>query len=73
MDLDTTDLIISAVKRNFGIGYVIKESVKEELKQKSIKELKLNYDLPKLKLNLVYNENFLTPSAKVFIDNYIRV
>ena len=73
LDLDTTDLIISAVKRNFGIGYVIKESVKEELKQKSIKELKLNYELPKLKLNLIYNENFLTPSAKVFIDKHIRV
>lgn len=73
LDLDTTDLIISAVKKNFGIGYVIRESVKEELKQKTIKELKLNYEFPKLKLNLVYNEKFLTPSAKVFIDNYIRV
>lgn len=71
--LDTTDLIISAVKRNFGIGYVIKESVKEELKRKSIKELQLDYQLPKLKLNLVFNENFLNNSAKIFINNYIRV
>ena len=72
LSVDTTDLIISSVKRNLGIGYVVKEAVKQEIKDKTIKELKLDCDLPKLELNLVYIKDYLSYPAKEFLKKYIK-
>ena len=71
--VDTTDLIISCVKRNLGIGYVIKETVKEEIKNKNIKEIKINCELPKLDLGLVYVRDYLSYPAKEFLKKYIKI
>lgn len=71
--VDTTDLIISSVKRNFGIGYVVKETVKEEIKNKNIREIKINCELPKLDLGLVYIKDYLSYPAKEFLKKYIKV
>jgi DNA-binding transcriptional LysR family regulator len=67
LSVDTTDVIISSVKYGMGIGYVVKEAVIEELKQGTIKELKTPFELPKLKLNLVYMKNSVTSATKEFI------
>lgn len=70
--VDTTDLIISSVKRNLGIGYVVKEAVLNEISNGEIKELKVDCDLPKLELNLVYIEDYLSYPAKEFLEKYIK-
>ena len=70
--LDTTDLIISSVKKNLGIGYVVKKSVENELKNGEIKELKIDCNLPKLELNLAYINDYLSPSARKFLKEYIK-
>lgn len=67
LSVDTTALIISAVKRKLGYGYVVKEAVKEELENGEIKELKINSELPKLYINLVYNKNYLSFPALEFL------
>ena len=54
LEVETTDLIISSVKREIGTGYVVKQAVSYELKTNELIELKTSYDLPKLELNLVY-------------------
>ena len=70
--VDTTDLIISSVKRNLGIGYVIKESVKQELLNKEVKQVDIKCDLPKMELDLVYIKDYLSFPAKKFLKEYIK-
>lgn len=70
--VDTTDLIISSVKRNLGIGYVVKEAVKQELINKEIKQLDVKCDLPKVELDLVYIKDYLSFPAREFLKEYIK-
>lgn len=70
--VDTTDLIISSVKRNLGIGYVVKESVKQELLNKEVKQVDVKCDLPKMELDLVYIKDYLSFPAKKFLKEYIK-
>lgn len=72
LEVETTDLIISSVKNDIGTGYVVKKSVKNELENKELIELKTKYNLPKLELNLVYIEDYLTKLARYFIKNHIK-
>ena len=72
LSVDTTDLIISSVKRNIGIGYVVKEAVKTELKNRELKEIKVGFNLPKFELKLIYNQEYLSFPALCFIKKYIK-
>lgn len=71
LEVETTDLIISSVKREIGTGYVVKRAVNKEIKTNELLELKTPYNLPKLELNLVYIEDYLTNLSKYFIKNHI--
>lgn len=71
LEVETTDLIISSVKKDIGTGYVVKQSVKRELEENQLAELKTYYNLPKLELNLVYIEDYLTNLSNYFIKNHI--
>ena len=69
MTIETTEMLIDAVKKNMGIGYVIKNAIEEELNNKVLKEISVNVQLPKLLLNLVYIESNLTYIPKIFIED----
>lgn len=71
LEVETTDLIISSVKKGIGNGYVVKKAVKSDLENNDLIELKTQYNLPKLELNLVYLEDYLTNLSKYFIKNHI--
>ena len=71
LEVETTDLIISSVNNKIGTGYVIKNAVEKELNENKFKELKVDFDLPKIQLNLIYIEDYLTNLPKYFIENYI--
>ena len=71
--LDTTNLIVNGVKKNLGIGYVVKDSVKDDLLNKQIKEIDFGIKLPLMKLNLVYMDDYLSLPAKEFLKKYIKV
>ena len=71
MELDITDLIINAVKRGLGIGYVIKDSVKEGLKNKTIHEVHTDMDLPKTIIYLINIKGQLTNADKKLIKDYL--
>lgn len=70
--VDTTDLIISSVKRNLGIGYVVKEAVKQELLNNEVKQVDVKCDLPKMELDLVYIKDYLSFPAQKFLKEYIK-
>lgn len=72
LEVETTDLIISSVKKGIGSGYVVKKSVEKELKNGDLSELKTKYNLPKLELNLLYFDDYLSNLARFFIKNYIK-
>ncbi len=71
LEVETTDLIISSVKKDIGTGYVVKQSVKRELEGNQLAELKTSYNLPRLELYLVYIEDYLTNLSNYFIKNHI--
>lgn len=73
LSVDTTDLIISSVKKNLGIGYVVRESVKDELINHELKEINIDCELPKLELNLVYIKDYLSYAALEFLKKYIKI
>lgn len=65
--IETTEMLIDAVKKNMGIGYVIRDAISEELMSNKLEEINVDMDLPKLLLNLVYIENNLTNIPKFFM------
>lgn len=72
MVCDATEVRVDAVKRNMGIAYVIKESVKKELKNKELYEVQLPINLPNIKVNLIYLKGELTKVDKKFIKEYLK-
>lgn len=71
MELDVTDLIIDAVKRNLGIGYVIKDAAKKELRNKNIYQINTDIKLPKTSIYLINLKGQLTKADKILIKEYL--
>lgn len=72
MMCDATEVRVEAVKRNMGIAYVMKESVKKELDNKELYEVELPIELPVIKLNLIHLRGELTKVDKKFIKEYLK-
>lgn len=54
MTIETTEMLINAVKNEMGIGYVLKQAVRKELKENNLYELKVVEELPTLTLSLIH-------------------
>lgn len=67
MTIETTEMLINAVKKDMGIGYVIKQAVNKELKEHKLYEVKVKEKLPTIQLNLVYIDEYLTHISKKFM------
>ena len=72
MECDITEVRVEAVKRDLGIGYVIKEAVKRELEKSELYEVELPIELPSMNINLVYIKDQLTKVDKSFIKKYLK-
>lgn len=72
VEMDITELRISAAKKGIGISYVMKESVKEALKNKEVYEVKMPIKLPVSKINLIYLKEQLNKADKQFIKEYLK-
>ena len=72
LDFETEELIIDATRRNLGIGYVVKPAVKYLVDAGILEYIDIDVDLPKMEINLVYIDNYLTNIAKLFIDEEIK-
>lgn len=71
-EIDITELRINAVKRGIGIGYVMKDAVKEELEKEEVYEVKIPIELPYSTLKLIYLDGQLTKVDKEFIKKYLN-
>lgn len=71
INIHTSEMIIGAVKKDLGIGYVIENLVEHEIKNGEIEILNIKEDLPTVEINIVYNKYFLTTAPRKFIQEYI--
>ena len=69
---DISEMIVEEVKQGQGIGYVMKEVAQEAINSKEVYEVKLPIKLPKMKINVVYMEKYLTRIDKIFIKKYLK-
>ena len=72
MEIDITELKVDATKMGLGLGYVMRDSVKSELENKELYEVKLPIELPKSTVNLLYLKGQLTSIDKKFIKDYLK-
>lgn len=69
---DTTELRVEAVKRNMGVAYVSRESVKKELANGELYEMTIPIELPVAEIKLIYLKNELTKANRRFIREYLK-
>lgn len=68
LNIHTSEMIISAVKKDLGIGYVIADLIKEE---PEIEIINLKETLPSVDIHILYDKELLTTAPKRFIEEYI--
>lgn len=67
LEFETEELIIEAVRRNLGIGYVVKSAIKYLVDSNILQYVDIEEKLPEMEINLVYINNHLTNITKLFI------
>lgn len=67
LEFETEELIIEAVRRNLGVGYVVKSAIKYLVDANILEIVDIKEELPKMEINLVYISNYLTNVAKLFM------
>ena len=72
LEYATEELIIESVRRNMGVGYVVKDAVEYLVEDKIIEYVDIEKQLPTMEINLVYISNYLTNLTKRFIKEEIR-
>lgn len=73
INIHTSEMIIGAVKKDLGIGYIIYDLVKKDIDNKELILVDINTVLPKITINLVYVKNYLTTAPLVFLKEYIDI
>lgn len=71
INIHTSEMIISAVKKDLGIGYVIENLVESELKTSELEKLNIKEKLPTVDINIIFDKRSLTTAPKKFIEKYI--
>lgn len=72
LEIDITELKVDATKKGLGIAYVMRDAVKNEIKNRELYEVKLPIELPSSSINLLYLKGQLTSVDKKFIKNYLK-
>ena len=65
LEIDITELKIDATKMGLGLGYVMRDSVKNEINSKELYEVKLPIKLPNSSINLLYLKGQLRLLKKI--------
>ena len=71
LEFGTEELIIDSVRRNLGIGYVVSDAIDYLVDANILKRVEIDYDLPKMEINIVKIDNNLTEAASLFISEEI--
>lgn len=73
INIHTSEMIAGSIKKDLGIGYIIYDVVKDNVENGEFKIININEKLPKVTINLVYIEKYLTIAPKFFIENYLKI
>ena len=73
INIHTSEMIVGSIKKDLGIGYIIYDVVKDNVENGEFKIININEKLPKVTINLVYIEKYLTIAPKFFIENYLKI
>lgn len=71
INIHTSEMIISAIKKDLGIGYIIYNLIEDDVKNGEIKVLDIKEKLPTVDINIIYDKSFLTTAPLKFIENYM--
>ncbi len=70
INIHTSEGILTAVKNDLGLGYVIEDIYKGD---NTYQKVEVKEKLREEDIILIYNKKFLTPAPKKFIEEYINV
>ena len=70
IEFPTEELIINATRNNAGIGYVVKSNSNLS-NMDNIEIIEMQEELPKIEINLINRQKYMTHAAKLFIKNEI--
>ena len=73
INIHTSEMIAGSIKKDLGIGYIIYDVVKDNVENGEFKIINIKEKLPKITINLVYIEKYLTIAPKFFIENYLKI
>ena len=73
INIHTSEMIVGSIKEDLGIGYIIYDVIKDSVNNGEFKIVKIKEKLPKIIINLVYIEKYLTIAPKYFIEEYLNV
>ena len=72
ISIETSEIIYNTIKNKLGIGYILYDIVKDDIKNKNMKLVKIEEELPIVTLNLIYKNNMVTVASNEFIENFIK-
>lgn len=73
LSIETSEMIITATRRDIGIGYVLRDLIKEEIKNGVYKEIKIKEEVPKVEINIVYIDKYLTKVPKKYLEEFMKI
>lgn len=73
INIHTSEMIVGSIKKDLGLGYIIYDVVKDNIKNGEFKIVKIKENLPKVIINLVFIEKYLTIAPRYFIENYLNI
>lgn len=73
INIHTSEMIVGSIKKDLGIGYIIYDVIKDNIKNGEFEKIDIKEELPKISINLVYITKYLTIAPKYFIENYLKI
>ena len=73
LNIHTSEMIISAVKKDAGVGYAIKNLIESEVKSGELTVLDIEEKLPQTEICLAYKKNKLSKVSQFFILKYLKI
>lgn len=73
LNIHTSEMIISAVREDLGIGYVIENLVEKDIENNEIEILKIKEKLPTVDIEFICEPSYLTTAPKYFIENWLNI
>lgn len=72
LNIHTSEMIESFIKQDLGVGYVIYDVIKNDVKKGDLSIFNFDEELPGVDIVIVYNKKLLSTAPKRFVEEYIN-